>query len=351
MLHPRYLGLCIVLSCAGCMQARQEAKPTTVANEPREQVLTDAHDKGAMLGYPWELSLDRIQAKQEQYRRWAAVSRWVWRSTEGVTAAGAIAALAVYCYNQQPSQSMDSNSTSNDSSTVSDSSQQTHDGDPTVSNNSQQSHADTLANVQQKLNRTDKDIAILKKRTGVSQQAHAFGKSGWLPKMRDLGQAALDSVRHNVYRASLFAAAVAPGYLYQKLVRPIYLTDITGFMQSYTKFHHVMMHMSCLAQNDFAAFQRQRYQLVGDMIYDIESILAFLASAQEYLSDDMYQRIGWIYDDIEKQMNTFLISVYADTQDVVTAAINQLQKQISAETTMYQQLLMRQDVTDWVTSL
>lgn len=288
------------------------------------------------------ISENRIKEKQEMFQHWMAVSRWTWRITQGVTVA-TLASIAYMTYRNN-SEAIPRNDAQEDDNQAC---------------TSEVSHMQgRIDNLQAQVQGLGRQLQELRKHTKMQNYTASHESNGgwlswssWKPTLRTCGHVAIDTIRDGTYRAFFAGIAMAPVALYRNLVRPIYATDMSLFISSYTTLNQLLMRMSVIVQNQFAQFQNDREYLTNMLVADIESILAFLRCAQTYMSQDLYERIGWVHDDIRMQAEHFLNNVVSDDRGAVITAIQRLQTQIQTETSIYQRIIAQQDVCSWITTL
>ncbi len=246
------------------------------------------------------VSQARIWEKQKQYEYRAWLSRWIWRSTEGAVAVGAITAFALHMYKKTGAASSDSLQQSPDN-----------------------------YDVAEKRVRTGESFDASQDDT-MSTVKYMLSWDFWKPTLGKVGKSLISQAQSATYGL----VSMSPIWIYRGIVKPVYLTDISSFVSSYTTFHQLVMRLSVLAQNDFSKFQRNRKDLVAALVYDVESILAFLQAARGYLDPSLDQYIKWVYDDIMTQVQTFLQTAYVNEQEVVYSAIQRLQRVVQSEIAM-----------------
>jgi len=284
------------------------------------------------------ISYERIASKKTELHRRADTSRWAWRSCQAATAIAVIAVMSVYWAQHNVS-----------------------DHDATMSYEQMQQRIQENTQKLQEMygnyqdTRTEQSTTNDQVRVSLIRKIWNYTTSvmTWKSLGYSVAWYLLTSARHMVASQVVgYIHMFSPAYVYRSVMRPVYISNLSHHMQHNTRYHRTLERLSMLSKTNFDYFKQCRHELLTQMIDDLEQILACISCGYDYLEDDASaSQIDRVYRDLCAAIDGFITTIASDSQQVVTASISQLHKNVNFAVSEYHKAIAEQDLDQWLTTL
>jgi len=264
----------------------------------------------------------RINEKKERFYNKAEFSRWAWRSAEFLGAIGIY--LAYQSWNN------------------------------TAYARQQQSIEDLKQEMRRRLDQLERNNNVNNTQAQTQQSPSMFSLEWLKLKGNTIGQYALNTSSQLFHMGVMTAAAQVPMAFYRKIVSPIYLTNISHFLQNYTQLNTICDTLQLFSKDNVheRMVLQYRHNVLPTLRDDIESICAFLYAARDYLTGSEAK--------IDREIDAFykLISDHVDalshdqaTKADIGAAAQEVKNLLESLTKFHDQIVDNQDIIEYLTAL